>query len=136
MWPYKLWLHVPTGTFHLVNVVRADDLATSSLKHLEYQLHVLFWVFKYPTSPLTIMHVQCRRSWPLFFSSTHVQQSSNNRRRNIQFSQLFIVLILFIKDCTFLCDNVKQVKLAKTSTLWVRFNSIREIECPIFIAAY
>ena len=32
----------PPGTFHLVNVVRAEDLATSSLKHLAYQLHVLF----------------------------------------------------------------------------------------------
>jgi hypothetical protein len=30
------------GTFHLVNVARAEDLATSSLKHLAYQLHVIF----------------------------------------------------------------------------------------------
>jgi hypothetical protein len=35
------WMY-PPGTFHLVNVVRAEDLPTSSLKRLAYQLHVLF----------------------------------------------------------------------------------------------
>jgi hypothetical protein len=35
------WMYTP-GTFHLVNVVRAEDLPTYSLKRLAYQLHVLF----------------------------------------------------------------------------------------------
>ena len=88
------------------------------------------------TCPLLIVQIPFDNyTCTTLFGSTHAQQSPNNRRRRIQVSQWLIVLILFIKDCTFLFDNVKQVKLAKTSTLWVRFNWIKinkEIECPLY----
>jgi hypothetical protein len=66
------------------------------------------------TCPLLIVQIPFDNyTCTTLFGSTHAQQSPNNRRRRIQVSQWLIVLILFIKDCTFLFDNVKQVKLAK-----------------------
>ena len=47
-WPDKLWLHVPTRNFPPNQCGPRGRSATSSLKRLAYQLHVLFWLFKSP----------------------------------------------------------------------------------------